>query len=162
MNHDCRGYFFERHGKRYYRCLLDSTFLDAATVGETCPNCDRPQCGIDVDTHPEPSWTPDDSPTVELEIDLPHYRSEVSRLTKERDEACEWVKPSIAPEQCPACNWCNTNAVMTPGRDGSNSRGGDRDNVSPATRWSTADVFAYLYANELPVHPARNSTNCRG
>jgi hypothetical protein len=43
VNRDCNGDFFRAGGKRYYRCLLDSTVIQVLHVvqGEKCPNCLR-------------------------------------------------------------------------------------------------------------------------
>jgi hypothetical protein len=43
VNRDCNGDFFRADGKRYYRCLLDSTIMQVLHVveGDKCPNCLR-------------------------------------------------------------------------------------------------------------------------
>jgi hypothetical protein len=44
MNHKCHGDYYELHGARWYRCLLDSTILDVESDMKDdgiCPRCER-------------------------------------------------------------------------------------------------------------------------
>lgn len=42
MNHDCNGDFYGLDGKRWYRCLMDSTVIAVPADGLiSCPHCER-------------------------------------------------------------------------------------------------------------------------
>lgn len=75
MNHDCNGDEFERHGKRYARCLMaGALFVLPAERMELCPECQRPWRPRST-SH----WSADASEDVAIEIDLPFYRAQAER-----------------------------------------------------------------------------------
>lgn len=40
-NKYCEGDLFEVEGKKYYRCLLDGTVMEAPMPWDKCPRCER-------------------------------------------------------------------------------------------------------------------------
>ncbi len=46
-NRDCNGDFYEINGKRWYRCLWDSTVSPAENCAGSCPQCERKIDAVD-------------------------------------------------------------------------------------------------------------------
>lgn len=80
MNHDCNGDEFERWGKTWRRCLLDSTIYEVTHLRlNVCPNCERLWEG----TKASKERLEKIMHIIEYEIDLPHYRELAKKLGEE-------------------------------------------------------------------------------
>jgi hypothetical protein len=95
MNHDCNGDVFERWGKCWGRCFLDSSFFDYEDGIEFCPNCKRPWRGVSTDEK-DPDrrhgYIPDQDPKVLIEIDLAHFK----RLAEERVQKIAYLEEQLS------------------------------------------------------------------